>query len=108
NFEASASESDGSEPDVVIDNEELAHSLPTKTKLLTASKKRKRKAASRHKKPKPTTCEYVSESESRPVQKQRVTMEVVDDEDMPSQTQTRKFISSTISSSMVPTAVAID
>ncbi|KAG6912964.1 hypothetical protein DXG01_010733 [Tephrocybe rancida] len=69
NFEASASESDDSELDVVIDNEELAHSLPTKTKPLTASKKRKRKAASRHKKPKPTAGEYVSESESRPVQK---------------------------------------
>ncbi|KAG6913755.1 hypothetical protein DXG01_004510, partial [Tephrocybe rancida] len=79
----------------------LAHSLPTKTKPLTASKKRKRKAVSHHKKPKATTGEYVSESKSRPVQKQRVTMEV-------RLASTIQFISFTISSSMVPTTVAID
>ncbi|KAG6905292.1 hypothetical protein DXG01_003646 [Tephrocybe rancida] len=89
NFEASASESDDSEVDVVIDHEELAHSLPTKTQPLTASKKRKRKL-SHPKKPKPTASENISKSESRPTHKQRVTIEVINDDDAPSQTQTRK------------------
>ncbi|KAG6823963.1 hypothetical protein H0H92_008435 [Tricholoma furcatifolium] len=40
-FETCASESDDSDADAIIDNKELADSLPTKTKPQNTSKKRK-------------------------------------------------------------------
>ncbi|KAG6806606.1 hypothetical protein H0H92_010694, partial [Tricholoma furcatifolium] len=66
-FKSCASESDDSDVDAIIDNEELADSLPTKTKPLTTSKKRKRKSMGRTKTKQ--MMNRISETEGRLPQK---------------------------------------